>query len=113
MLDVQLTAATFDAAIAQGTPVLVDFWASWCGPCQQFGPILEKLASLAEDRLVVAAVDVDAEPELAGRFGVSGIPHLLLFRNGEVVTRIVGVRPLQELQDIVFGALDASTPAAG
>ena len=72
-------------------PVLVDFWAEWCGPCRMVGPIVNELATDFEGRAVVGKVDVDAENEIAAQFGIRNIPTLLIFKNGEVVDKQVGV----------------------
>jgi thioredoxin 1 len=70
--------------------VLVDFWASWCGPCQMLAPIIEELGEELKDKLKIGKVDVDAEPALAGQFNVSGIPSVLIFDNGKLIETIVG-----------------------
>lgn len=83
-------AKDFDAAVVASVPVVVDFWAAWCGPCRLVGPVLEDLARDHAGRLKVVKVDVDAHPGLSARFGVQGIPTLLVFRDGQVADRIVG-----------------------
>ena len=80
---VELTAATFDRHLRNdGIPLLVDFWAAWCGPCKAMAPVLEALSREAEPRLRVAKVDTDAVPEVAARFGIRSIPTLILFKGG-------------------------------
>jgi len=92
-----LTSNDFDATIASGT-VLVDFWATWCGPCRMQAPILEELDAKIGDKAKICKVDVDEEPTIAGRFGVSSIPTLIAFRDGEVLNKRVGVTGLIELE---------------
>ena len=94
-----------DDVLRSETPVLVDFWASWCGPCRMVAPVLEELASEKAGRLTVAKLDVDANPTTARDFQVTSIPTMILFKNGEAVKRIVGAKGkaalLRELSDVV------------
>ncbi len=80
--------------------VLVDFWASWCGPCRMMSPIVDEIAEERED-IVVGKINVDEEPELATAYGIMSIPTLLVFKKGEVAEQIVGVRPKQQILDII------------
>lgn len=82
-------------------PVLVDFWAPWCGPCKMVAPELDAVASEYEDKAVVVKVNVDEQQQLAGQYNVMGIPTLLLFKNGEEVDRLVGYRPRKDLMNAI------------
>ncbi|MFK8017272.1 MAG: thioredoxin [Gammaproteobacteria bacterium] len=89
-----ITTADFQSAVLDApTPVLVDFWAPWCGPCRAVGPVLDELAGQFADRVSIVKVNVDEEPELAARFGVRSIPTLLIFDQGELAQTLVGAHP--------------------
>jgi thioredoxin 1 len=97
-----LTDATFDEVIGSSEkPILIDFWAEWCGPCKMIAPILEELATEQSDKFVIGKLDVDVNVATATKYSVMSIPTLLLFKNGEVVARLVGAKPkgalLQEI----------------
>ena len=87
-----LNAQTFEEAAAGDKPVLVDFWATWCGPCRMIAPVIEQVAAEFEGRAVVGKVDVDEEPGLAQRFGVMSIPTLIVMKGGKVVEQAGGAR---------------------
>lgn len=94
-----LTKADFDSEIENaGVPVLVDFWAPWCGPCRMIGPVIEELAGQAGDRASVCKVNVDDEPDLARRFRVVSIPCVIVFKDGDEAERIVGARGKEDYE---------------
>jgi len=89
----ELTDSNFDEVIKSDKPVLVDFWAEWCGPCKMIGPLVEELASDYEGKAIIAKLNVDENPQATARFGVRNIPTLLVFKNGQVVDKQVGAVP--------------------
>ena len=102
----EVTDATFvDEVLMADTPVLVDFWAEWCGPCKMVAPVLEEIAAEHGDKLTIAKVNIDENPEIARRYQIMSIPTMSVFQGGEVVKSIVGAKPkaalLRDLEGIV------------
>lgn len=96
---VKVTDASFEETVTNAkTPVLVDFWAEWCGPCKMIAPVLEELAGELDGQLTIGKLDVDHNPDTAMAFGVMSIPTLLLFKEGRPVDRIVGFQPKAQLK---------------
>jgi thioredoxin 1 len=94
-----LTDATFEDEISgAATPVIVDFWAPWCGPCRTVGPIIEELAADHADKVVVGKLNVDENQETAGKFGIMSIPTIVLFKDGKAAKKVIGVRSKADLE---------------
>ena len=108
---VHITDDTFENEVLQSqTPVLVDYWAEWCGPCKMIAPALEEIAQELDGKVTVAKLNIDDNPETPGRYGVRGIPTMLLFRGGQPVAQKVGAAPRSQIQQWLEANLDA--PAA-
>jgi len=102
----EITDATFEEVVLNSDkPVLVDFWAAWCGPCRMVGPVIDEVSTEYEGKAVVGKMDVDANQEFAAKYGVRNIPTVLLFHKGEMISRQVGVSPKKVYTDAIDAAL--------
>lgn len=101
-----VTDKSFDLEVLKSeTPVLVDFWATWCAPCRAIAPIVEEMAETYNGKLKVAKMNVDENPSTPGKYGVRGIPTLILFKKGEVVDQVVGAVPKSQVQGLIAKAV--------
>src|SRR6267142_616295 len=108
-----VTDQTFEQDVLKSDlPVLVDFWATWCGPCRMVAPVLEDVANEQSDKLRIVKLDVDANPITAGRFGVRAIPTMIVFKNGREADRIVGFHPKAQLMTKLTPHLATAAPSA-
>jgi thioredoxin 1 len=106
LMALEITDANFEETVLNSSkPVMVDFWAAWCGPCRMVGPIIDEISTEYADKAVVGKVDVDANQEFAAKYGVRNIPTVLVFQNGEVVGRQVGVAPKASYTDAIDALL--------
>jgi thioredoxin 1 len=99
---IHITDAAFEKEVLESSiPVLVDFWAPWCGPCHMIAPVLDRLAQTYAGRIRIVKLNVDENPNTAGLFQISGIPHLMLFKSGQMVGRLVGAHPQQNIEQLI------------
>src|SRR6185369_12319216 len=106
MAEIQLTDATFDKEVLESTqPVLVDFWAPWCGPCRMLAPIVEEVSKEYEGKVVVGKLNTDDNPSTASRYNISAIPTMLFFKNGQVVDQLVGVHNKRDIKSKIDALL--------
>lgn len=106
---IHVTDAAFEKTVLKSTlPIIVDFWAPWCGPCKMIAPTLEKIASEMDGKLIVAKVNTDENPEWATQYGVQGIPTMLFFYNGKILHRQTGALPEASIRDMVMQFLDVA-----
>ncbi len=102
MAEIILTEATFEnEVINSDIPVLVDFWAEWCGPCKMLAPIIEEIANEYEGKAKICKVNVDKESSLAAKYGIMSIPTLILFKNGEIADKTVGLRSKEQIKELL------------
>ena len=102
MAVLKITSENFEQEVLKAAqPVVIEFWASWCGPCKMFSPIVDEFAEENEGKVKVGKVNIDDEPDLASRFGVMSIPTAILFKNGQAVQSMVGVQPKAKLEEMV------------
>ena len=102
MAEITLTAQNFDSEVLQSPiPVLVDFWASWCGPCKMIAPTVAAIPEEQAGKIKVGKVNVDEQSDLAARYGIASIPTIMVFQNGQVVNQAIGVRPKEQLEALL------------
>ena len=102
---INLTNENYESFINSSTPVVVDFWATWCGPCKMVSPVIEDLANEFEGKTSVCKVNVDEMPDLASNYKIMSIPTVMIFKNGEIIDKAVGVRTKEEYQNMIKNAL--------
>ncbi|MBC7568857.1 MAG: thioredoxin [Spirosoma sp.] len=106
---IEATDANFDELINSDKPVLVDFWAEWCGPCKMIGPVVEQLAGEYEGRAIIAKMDVDQNAQIPAKFGIRSIPTLMVFKNGQLVDKVIGAVPKNVLEQKLQAAMEPAT----
>ncbi len=102
MAELKITSSNFESEVLNANvPVIVDFWAPWCGPCRMLAPVLAEIAEENEGSVIVGKINVDEESQLAAQFGIASIPTLIVFKNGEISAKSVGVKPKAQILDMV------------
>ena len=102
MAEITITAANFEEEVLRSDiPVLLDFWATWCGPCRMIAPALAEIAAQQEGKIKVGKVNVDEEMALAGKFGITSIPTLIVFKNGQITNRALGAMPKEQIEALL------------
>ena len=101
----QITDANFEELLGTGKPMVLDFWAEWCGPCRMVSPIIDELAQEYEGRVTIGKINVDENDDVVGRFGIRNIPTVIFFKNGEMVDRIVGATSKDKFKEKVENLL--------
>jgi thioredoxin 1 len=98
----EITDTQFEELVEQAQgPVLVDFWAPWCGPCKMLGPVIEEVASEAGDKAKIYKINIDDNPQVAGKLGISSIPTVVVFRDGEIAEKLIGVQPKKHYLEVL------------
>ncbi len=109
MATTQVTDGSFEADVLQASrPVVVDFWAEWCGPCKQIGPALEEIAGEMQDQVIVAKLNIEENPQTPSQYGVRGIPTLMIFKDGQVTATKVGAMPKARIEDWIRESIGAA-----
>tara|TARA_Y100000996_G_C22023158_1_gene437658 strand:+ start:155 stop:475 length:321 start_codon:yes stop_codon:yes gene_type:complete len=102
----KITDSSFEQDVLKSQkPVLVDYWAEWCGPCKQIGPSLEEISDEMSEKVIVAKLNIDENPQAAGKYGVKGIPTLMLFKDGEIISTKVGALPKSKIKEWIESAI--------
>ena len=105
-MEIKLTKDNFDSEVINSNiPVLVDFWASWCGPCRMIAPVIERIAEKFDGRIKVGKVNVDEEPEISLEYNIASIPTVMIFKNGEEVSKSIGYSDESEIEQLVLQAI--------